>query len=221
MLALLMAVTTPLASTDARVGAAVAVWQRVVDDVKATAPPAGSSLPTRMRYLIRLDEAARQSLWILDDPALTIGEQRTLGWQIGSRVIEIDTFTTAELKTIMPKAGWFDNATHGRQVTHGAWLIAQHSPDAKFREYALAQMEGLVRTGGVDSRDYALIYDRVQILKGLPQKFGSQMRCTDGHLQLQPIQDEAAVDALREAIGWSQTIAETKGDNNVGKPCAQ
>jgi hypothetical protein len=218
---LLMAIATPAAATDPRVDAAVAIWQKAVDDVKAGAPAPGAALPMRMRYLIRLDEVTRQYLWVMDDPTLTVGQQRVLGWRIGSRLIEIDNYTTAELKGMIPASGWFDNAVDGRQVTHGAWLIAQHSPDAAFRERALGQMEAKVRTGGVDARDYALIYDRVQILKGRPQKYGSQMRCIDGHLQLQPIADEAAVDAQRAQIGWSQTIAETKGDNSVGKPCAQ
>jgi hypothetical protein len=36
-----------------------------------------------------------------------------------------------------------------------------------------------------------------------------------------PIEDETAVDTEREKIGWSQTLAETKGDNEIGKPCVQ
>jgi hypothetical protein len=104
-------------------------------------------------------------------------------------------------------------------VTHGAWLIAQHSPDTAFREYALGKMSTLLWSGDVDARDYALTFDRVQIRKGLPQRYGSQARCLDGALVLQPIADESAVNAAREAIGWAQTLEETRGDLEIGKRC--
>jgi hypothetical protein len=98
-------------------------------------------------------------------------------------------------------------------------LIAQHSPDDEFREYALKMMAYRIKSGEIDARDYALTFDRVQVHKGLPQRYGSQARCSAGRRVLAPLETEDAVNEERERIGWAQTIEETKGDLEIGKPC--
>jgi hypothetical protein len=221
VLAFLLAVAIETAQTDRAVSAAIERWKGSVEAVRARPISSSASARERIHRLIELDEVTRQNLWIMDDPALTASQQREVGSTIGPLLNQVDEFTAAELKKILPESGWFDNRTDGRQVTHGAWLIAQHSPDPDLLTFALAAMAKLVKVGGVDARDYALTYDRVQVYQGKAQRFGSQARCLDGHLALQPILDEANVDTLREEIGWSQTLSETKGDLSIGKPCVQ
>lgn len=203
------------------VAAATAKWRAAVQAVRSDAPSPRASIAEKMRHLIRLDEVTRQNLWIMDDPALTPDQQRSAGMIIGLEMRAIDGHTTRTLKALLPRSGWFDNHVDGRFVTHGAWLIAQHSPDPAFRRQALALMARRLATGGVDARDYALSFDRVRRDEGKPQRFGSQFTCRDGHLALEPLEDESRVDAFRERIGWSQTLAETLGDHEVGKPCVQ
>jgi hypothetical protein len=183
--ALAMAVTT--GSNDVAVSAAVARWEGSVQSVRSQVPKTGASKEERLRHLILLDEITRQNLWIMNDPSLTPDQQKRVGLIIGTEMSAIDEYTTRALKTLLPKSGWFDNHTHGKQVTHGAWLIAQHSPDQEFMKYALVEMEKRVSSGGVDARDYALTYDRVQIGDGHPQRYGSQFSCRSGRLSLMPI----------------------------------
>ena len=221
MFAFALALAVSTGSNDVVVSAAVETWRKAVEGVRNQIPDNATSDKERMRHLILLDEVTRQHLWMIDDPKLTPDQQQRAGLIIGAEMNAIDEQNTRILKTLLPKSGWFDNQTHGRQVTHGAWLIAQHSPDPEFRKYALAEMEKRVRSGGVDARDYALTYDRVRIRDGQAQRYGSQFYCRNGRLSLMPIEDEAAVDVAREKIGWSQTLAETKGDNEIGKPCVQ
>ncbi|WP_409530288.1 DUF6624 domain-containing protein [Sphingomonas sp.] len=104
-------------------------------------------------------------------------------------------------------------------MTHGAWLIAQHSPQDDFREYALGKMATLLKSAEVDAKDYALMVDRVRVHKGLPQIYGSQARCLDGHTALYPLLKQEAANHERDSIGWAQTLEETKGDLEIGKPC--
>lgn len=219
MVGLILALTAPCAHADPKVADLLGRWCRAIEQVEQADPGPDADLRAKMLHLIRLDEVTRQNLWMIEEPSLDTGQRQVVGEALGTSLRAIDARNTAEIKRLLPKSGWFANRVHGRQVTHGAWLIAQHSPDDSFREYALAQMSARLKSGDIDARDYALTFDRVQVRKGLPQRYGSQARCLDGRLILQPIEDEAAVNAAREAIGWAQTLEETRGDLEIGKPC--
>jgi hypothetical protein len=219
MIGLLLALAAPCSHADPKISDVLVRWCRAIELVEQQRPGTNADLRTKMQHLIRLDEVTRQNLWRIDDPSLDSNQQQIVGDALGATLREIDARNTEELRKLLPKTGWFTNRHHGRQITHGAWLVAQHSPDDAFREYALGRMSTLLHSGDVDARDYALTFDRVQVRKGLPQRYGSQARCFQGRLVLQPIEDEASVNAAREAIGWSQTIEETRGDLEIGKPC--
>ncbi|MGN7998284.1 hypothetical protein [Sphingomonas sp. 22176] len=55
--------------------------------------------------------------------------------------------------------------------------------------------------------------------KGLPQLYGSQAACSEGRTVILPMVNEAAANHERALIGWAQTLEETKGDLEIGKPC--
>ncbi|OAN57166.1 DUF6624 domain-containing protein [Sphingomonas sp. TDK1] len=219
MIGPLMLLAAACSSPDAKIAPVLARWCSALDEAERGAPAPTAPLREQMLYLVRLDEVTRQNLWMVDDPSLDGAQRRAVGELIGQDLRRIDARTTTALRRLLPKTGWFSNRVHGRQVTHGAWLIAQHSPDDSFREYALEKMALLVKSGDVDAKDYALTFDRVRVHKGLPQRYGSQTRCVDGRRALFPLQDERAVNQARDSIGWAQTLEETKGDLEVGRPC--
>lgn len=206
-------------SPDAKVADILARWCNILAEAERRAPAPTATLREKMLHLIRLDEVTRQHLWMMDDPSLDAEQRRAARDAIGHDLIRIDQRNTTELKALLPASGWFSNRVHGRQITHGAWLIAQHSPEDQFMEYALGKMSVLLKSGEVDARDYALTFDRVQVSKGLPQRYGSQARCNNGHMTLLPLESEEAANRQRDLIGWSQTLEETKGDLEIGKPC--
>jgi len=219
MIGLLLSLAASCTSSDAKVAELLGRWCGEIQKAERLEPDANATLHAKILHLIRLDEVTRQNLWLMDDPSLSSDQRKSVGEAIGQSLGEIDARNTTELKKLLPKSGWFSNRIHGKQVTHGTWLIAQHSPDDAFREYALKHMTLLVKSGEVDARDYALTFDRVQVRKGLPQRYGSQAGCSGGHRTLLPIENEEAVNTERDRIGWSQTLEETKGDLEIGKPC--
>ncbi len=218
LLALLVLVAA--SAQDDPVARHAAEWEAAVAEVEAQPQPEHPTLAQKIARLVALDEITRQHMWRADDPALTLDQQRTLGMKIGPRMAEIDAANTVALKALLPADGWFRNSRDGRQVTHGAWLIAQHSPDNGFRIKVMGAMGDRLTAGDVDAMDFALTTDRVLVQQGGLQVFGSQARCIGGRLALAPIADPEHVDTRRAAIGWAKTLAETKGDLEIGKPCA-
>jgi hypothetical protein len=220
LLALLIGLTA--IPSEAAADQAVRDWRAHVDAAIAAHPPLPSSAPLsqQIERLVILDEVTRQHDWRAFDPALTPEQQRSASEAIGMAMRVIDAENTATLKRLLPKDGWFRNSRDGAQETHGAWLIAQHSPDKAFREQALAAMRMRITDHDVDPMDFALITDRVAVFKGDRQVYGSQAGCTEGKLTIAPLIDPDNVDARRRAIGWSKRLVETMGDLNIGKPCA-
>lgn len=197
-----------------------AAWEAAVAEVERAPQPEHPTLAQKIARLVALDEITRQHMWRADDPALTPEQRIALGMKIGTRMAAIDAANTAALKALLPADGWFRNGRDGRQVTHGAWLIAQHSPDNGFRTTVLGAMGDRLGAGDVDAMDFALITDRVLVRQGGLQVFGSQAGCIEGRLTILPVADPDNVDARRARIGWAKTLAETRGDLEIGKPCA-
>lgn len=217
-LALLALAVAPM--QDTAVARHVAEWEAALAEVERAPQPEHPTLAQKIARLVALDEITRQQMWRADDPALTPDQQRALSLAIGPRMVEIDAANTAALKALLPADGWFRNRRDGRQVTHGAWLIVQHSPDQAFRTRILGAMGDRLAAGDVDAMDFALTTDRVVVRQGGLQVFGSQAGCIKGRLAILPLADPEGVDARRAAIGWAKSFAETKGDLEIGKPCA-
>jgi len=218
VLALLALALAPM--QDDVVAQRAAEWEAAVAEVEAQPEPEHPTLAQKVARLVALDEVTRQHMWRADDPALAPDQQRALGLKIGTRMAEIDAANTAALKLLLPADGWFRNSRDGRQVTHGAWLIAQHSPDNAFQIGVIGAMGKRLSAGDVDAMDFALITDRVLVHQGGLQVFGSQAGCIQGRLAILPITVPDKVDERRARIGWAKTLAETKGDLEIGKPCA-
>ncbi|MDT8759340.1 hypothetical protein MZO42_11585 [Sphingomonas psychrotolerans] len=207
-------------ANDDAAGKAIAVWTTAVGSERARKLSQTADRDAKIMRLVRLDEVARQYLWVVDDPRLSSLQREKVMATVGPLLLEVDSANTAELQALLPPDGWFRNSRDGNVITHGAWLIVQHTPDRAFRNRILPLLKERVLVGDIDPRDYALTYDRVQILEGRKQRYGSQARCNSlGYLDIENVEDVDRVNQLRAEIGWAQTLEETKGDLGIGKPC--
>jgi hypothetical protein len=60
----------------------------------------------------------------------------------------------------------------------------------------------MVKAGEADGAAYALMYDRLALSEGRPQRYGSQMRCSDGQYDVgEPVDDIDRVDSRRASVG--------------------
>ncbi|MEA3000329.1 MAG: hypothetical protein QOH04_998 [Sphingomonadales bacterium] len=202
----------------------VSEWRDAVARARreqSTLPPTGD-VHESIRRLVEIDEVARQYLWLADDMRLSEAERLNASRSIGEQLHEVDGENTRRLLPLIPKEGWFSLRRYGAQTAHGAWLIVQHSPDRDLRARVLKAMERLVRRADADPHDYALLFDRVRTGAGQPQRFGTQATCrvaADAVRTLAPLERPQEVDRLRASIGWGVSLAETKGDLQIGRPC--
>lgn len=97
---------------------------------------------------------------------------------------------------------------HGLEAINGAApraagmiaSIIQHGSTDDQRRL-LVELEPLALAGRFSGQRYALMYDRTAVNSGELQRYGSQMSCVEGRHALEPIEDEANVDARRAEMG--------------------
>ena len=114
--------------------------------------------------------------------------------------------------------GWFKISDYGTFASTNAWLLVQHAvhrPD--FMAQVLDEMQRLYPDDEVRSQDYALLYDRVQMISEKPQRYGSQFTCQAGIMAVYSLEDPGALDALRASVqlGPFSEVA----DGIVGQLC--
>lgn len=116
----------------------------------------------------------------------------------GSKAMQIDTKNIDKLKKIVKKYGWPTISMVGKDGALSAWLIVQHGDrDRDFQREILKLMEKLLLSGEVSKRDYAYLYDRVN----LPQRYGTQGRCqSSDHWVANEMSDPENVDVLRAEV---------------------
>ena len=122
--------------------------------------------------------------------------------EITDFVFSFDPDNTRVLKQMLDVHGWIRASQFGQLASVHAWTIVQHADhDPDFQEQVLKRLETMPGECAPDA--YALLHDRVQVGKGLPQLYGSQFNGTEP----QPIADPENVDARRLSVGLD-TMAE-------------
>ena len=89
----------------------------------------------------------------------------------------------------------------GEMAAGGAFLLLQHA-DLETQKKYLPLLREATAAGEAKSADLPLLEDRVRMLDGEKQLYGSQlMRGEDGKPALWPIEDEEHVDERRAQVG--------------------
>ncbi len=126
------------------------------------------------------------------------------GPEVLSRMASVDAGNIARLQEIVEKHGWPGSDLVGMDGAEGAFLVLQHGPPTVQKEL-FPLVEAGFHAGTVSGQSYALLLDRIRVGDGRPQVYGSQARpideWIDGEPALEPIEDEANVDARRAEVG--------------------
>lgn len=99
--------------------------------------------------------------------------------------------------------GWPKASDVGEDGQQAAWLIAQHAISSPhFQRQCRELLREAVRRGEAPAWQFAMLTDRIRVLEGQPQLYGTQFDWDDnGELSPLPIEDAASVDQRRDQVG--------------------
>jgi hypothetical protein len=116
------------------------------------------------------------------------------------RMMEVDVKGTAQLRGIVDRFGWPTRSMVGAKGADAAYLVAQHTDDLPFRERVLALMLA-ASPGEVSASDLATLQDRTLVRQGKKQIYGTQFSMVGDVMKMDPVEDEAGLEARRAAKG--------------------
>lgn len=180
-----------------------------LDEDYAALPPT-TDVAERLIRMGRRDQAAREAYSKVDLNKFP-GEQRIAAFDVlYGEIDKQDATHQQELLQILPPEGWFAKSQYGTEAAEAAWLILQHSvrlqPDF-MRQFAPA-MRKMLERDEIDKANYASFEDRLAMMDGRYQTYGTQFICHKTRWVAYPIGDRLGVDERRMRMGISQTLAD-------------
>jgi len=172
----------------------------------------------KLGCLGRLDQAGRVALHSFDLTSLPPEQRLDASAAIWAEITAQDLIDQTVLKSLLPAKGWFAKSSYGIESSEAAWSVVQHATeDMPLMRMALERLS--TDRSDVSADDYAKLYDRVQMMDGKKQLYGTQFKCVDHKWALYPVQGPDRVDDRRKALGMSDTQAETEKTIEAFPPC--
>jgi hypothetical protein len=106
--------------------------------------------------------------------------------------------TRAVLERIHRQYGWPPVSLVGVRAASQYFTLVEHQ-DLDLQRALLADLDRAANQGEASRRDYVLLFDRVSVLEGKPQHWGTQAHCDNGRAVLDPVDDPAGLPDRREA----------------------
>lgn len=171
----------------------------------ALPPPANDA--EKLERMGRMDQVGRRVLTGVDLSVLPPEEIPAARKAMWSSIEEADAENERALLAMVPPEGWFLKSRYGERAAKAAFHIVQHSDTPLWKRF-VPVLEPLVAKGEVDGQSYGLMYDRLALAEGRPQRYGSQMTCKAGKWVVDTLEAPETVDERRKAMGYLVTLAE-------------
>lgn len=118
------------------------------------------------------------------------------------RMEAVHRANAARLREIIATYGWPGFALVGERGAFAAWRIAQHSiGEPAFMRQCRDLLREASANGDVHAWQHAYIDDRVRVLEGLLQRYGTQFRDSDDGPEPAPLEAAENVEAWRQELG--------------------
>jgi hypothetical protein len=127
-----------------------------------------------------------------------------------NKIGEIDAQNQAKLQVILEKYGWIEQSKIGEKAAEGIFYIVQHAP-LEMKEKYFPQFKKLAMQGEAKQTQCAMLEDRILMMKGKKQIYGTQANNNirpDKKFVIWPIENPAAVNGLRKKAGFDTTVEE-------------
>jgi len=155
-----------------------------------------------IRQLNRIDEFDQLYRNQLDDVQAKYGGDSKELKLLFKNMKQADSLNLVEVEAIIEKYGWLGYNTIGTNANTTLFMVIQHS-DLKTQEKYLPLMREAVKNGKAKAHSLALLEDRVAILEGRKQTYGSQVSwdTKTNRAYVVPIEDPDNVDRRRAGVG--------------------
>lgn len=193
-----------------------------VEEARQAALPPPANDRERLERMGALDQVGRRALNPIDLTLLPEAERAAANAVMWEPLEAMDDRLLAELLTMVPAEGWFRQSVYGEQAASAAFLIIQHSDLEQWRRF-VPVLEPLAAAGEVNGSHYGLMYDRLAVNEGRPQRYGTQMTCKAGKwvIDRENLEDPENADARRAAMGFHGTLAEYEQIFARYPPCTE
>lgn len=174
---------------------------QVLPPAHGGATPGGRTEAEELLDLGRRDQEIRDELTAAFQAAG--GQVDTLAMsRLLARMDSADRVHSARLRELVQRHGWPTARRVGAEAAEAAFLVVQHaSHDRPLQRDFLAHLERSYAEGEGDGQALALLTDRLRLADGRPQLYGTQASIENGQVVIEPIEDEAGVDARRARLG--------------------
>lgn len=182
--------------------AAIAAWRERED---------AASVVEELAYRTERDQRIRHLIFEMIQAPGAQPDDNAITWlRLMRRMNAIDADNQRWIKRELEERDWFTISEYGAEADNDAFLIVQHATeDPEFMREIHTRFERLLPDGEIAPDKYALLTDRLAVMDGQPQPYGSQFECRNGVQSLQtPLADpEPIVDERRAEVGLP-TLAE-------------
>lgn len=176
---------------------------------RQAALPTSASPRDQLERMGRMDQAARSQLTQVRLNDLSEPDRTAARQALWATIGELDAQLLKDLLPLVPEQGWFRVSDYGPEAARAAFFIIQHADADQWRRF-VPLLEPLVQTGEVNGQDYGMMYDRLALHENRPQRYGTQLTCSNGALKVDRalLEDPKKVDERRRAVGFSDSLAE-------------
>jgi hypothetical protein len=128
------------------------------------------------------------------------------------RIAEVHSRNAERLEEIIRERGWPGRSLAGERGARAAWLVLQHAiayPALMRRGLDLLREAAVM--GQVSEAELAMLEDRIRVLEGRPQRYGTQYDWDErGEMSPLPIEDPEGVDERRLSVGLPRLAENTQ-----------
>ena len=191
-------------------------------EARQAAEPPAQSLEERLARLAEIDQAGRKVFGALDFTLLPEADRKRGRLAAYAVVQRHDREVEQAFVELVPAKGWFPISRYGVEVARSAFLIVQHAEDRpELMRLALARLEEILPSDPASGRYHAMLFDRIAMDEGRPQRFGTQMVCKTGRYVPYTIEDPDALDQRRREAGFSTSMEDYVSMFKDNPPCVE
>lgn len=114
------------------------------------------------------------------------------------------------LRDIVGEIGWPGRSAVGEDGARAACLILQHAiGEPELMRGMLPALERAAAAGEARAAELAMLEDRIRVLEGRPQRYGTQYDWDEAAMWMVPmgaVEDPGSVDARRRAVGLEPMV---------------